>query len=268
MLGKERGLLVALMLTSCELPLAFRSTQYEPLFSTSFADDDASWLKTVERIKDLVGKRNEIDVVQRRIMRRRKITRALSWLLVWPLGAIILTLAIGYLLTPFQPVRPDVYRFAAEQWDDGVVFAVGSIALEGDELPINHAEISCRRDIGECVEVRAELRDGMLSALSDRRQIIRWDEQVIVSSSSSPCGEVVMTIDRALETVNTVRTRKSNDEMCAWMNARNSYRLVDGYARVDASERARDPYVIAGFATVLLLWTLIVLFRIFGALRR
>lgn len=77
-----------------------------------------------------------------------------------------------------------------------------------------------------------------------------------------------MTIDRALETVNTVRTRKSNDEMCAWMNARNSYRLVDGYARVDASERARDPYVIAGFATVLLLWTLIVLFRIFGALRR
>jgi hypothetical protein len=271
MIGKDRGVLVALMIASCELPVAFRSTQYEPLFAFGFADDHPSWIKAVERIKDLVGRRDEVDALQRKVLRRRKVFRSLSWLVAWPVVSILLLTAMIYLLAPLQPVRPDVYQFSGEQWEDGWVFAVGSIDLEGEQLPVNHVEISCRRDVGECLEVRAELRGRQLSALSDRRQIVRWDEQVIVATSQSACGEVVMTVDRALETVNMVRARRpnmENDVLCSWMNERNSYRLVDGYARAVADERVRGSYIGPALAAILLVWTVFVLFRIALAWRR
>jgi hypothetical protein len=37
--GVQQGNLVAIMLSPCELPLAFRSVQYEPIFDKSFKDD-------------------------------------------------------------------------------------------------------------------------------------------------------------------------------------------------------------------------------------
>ncbi|MBX3510477.1 MAG: toll/interleukin-1 receptor domain-containing protein, partial [Hyphomonadaceae bacterium] len=70
--ARERGVLVSLMLSPCELPVAFRNTQYEPLFDPAFRDDDPSWLKAIERIKDLVGRREEIERVSRKLRLRSK----------------------------------------------------------------------------------------------------------------------------------------------------------------------------------------------------
>ncbi|MFZ4121518.1 MAG: toll/interleukin-1 receptor domain-containing protein [Caulobacterales bacterium] len=55
-IGKERGVLAAAQLASCELPIAFRATHYETLFEEGFADDHSGWIKVLERIGELTGR--------------------------------------------------------------------------------------------------------------------------------------------------------------------------------------------------------------------
>ncbi len=269
-IGKERGVLVALLLAACELPVAFRSIQYETLFSSQFRDDDVAWTKTIERIKGLVGSHREIDLKQRNILRRRKAFGVFGWLAFWPIGSFLIASAVAALM-PASPVRPGIYGFAGEAWTNGYVYAAGSIDLDGDALPTNHVEISCRRDSGECIEARAELREGELSVFTDHREIILWDENVVVSRSTSPCADVTMTIDRALSTVNIVRQRRSrgeNDPLCSWMNERNTYRLLDGAARANAAADRRFNLMALLTWSALGIWTLFVLLRIVLRLRR
>lgn len=269
--GKERGVLVALMLSPCELPIAFRSVQYEPLLNSNFEDDDPAWIRTLERIKDLVGRRNAIDLKQRRMLRGRKSLRALGWLASWPVVGALTVLAVAYLLAPLQGARPGMHGFSDESWDSGFVYALGSVEVEGEALPTNHAEISCRREEQECLEARAELRDGELTVFTDRREIVRWDDSIVIARSSTPCADIVTTLDRALRTVNTVRQRRpstENDPLCSWMSARNSYRLVDGAARANALESRRQSYFVVAAAAALLAWSIFVLVRIISIFRR
>jgi len=55
-IGKERGVLAAAQLASCELPNAFRATRYETLFEENFADDHPGWIKVLGRIGELTGR--------------------------------------------------------------------------------------------------------------------------------------------------------------------------------------------------------------------
>jgi hypothetical protein len=55
-IGKERGVLAAAQLASCELPIAFRATHYETLFEENFADDHPGWIKVLERVGELTAR--------------------------------------------------------------------------------------------------------------------------------------------------------------------------------------------------------------------
>lgn len=52
-IGEERGVLAAIQLSPCALPIQFRSTHYEVLHEPGFSDDHPSWLKVLDRIGEL-----------------------------------------------------------------------------------------------------------------------------------------------------------------------------------------------------------------------
>jgi hypothetical protein len=54
--GKEEGRLVATQITSCQLPLEFRSVQAELLPEGAEGTDNAAWLGVVARIGELIGR--------------------------------------------------------------------------------------------------------------------------------------------------------------------------------------------------------------------
>ncbi len=272
MLGKERDRLVAIMLQPCELPIAFRSTQYEPLFRRGFSDDEPSWLRCVERLKDLTGRREENDRKQRHVLGRRRTLRSLSWLAAWPIGAIVITFALSYLLSTVRTVPPGPADFSATSWDDGYFYSRATVEIEGETVVPNHVEITCDRQYGYCVEARAELFDGTLMAMTDRRAIVQWDVNTIIARQDTPCASIVMTVDRATETVSAVRTRNpsitSDDFMCGWMNAQNVYRYVDGSRRAETIARTQDRYFQIAFWSAIVLWSFFVILRIVAVFRR
>ncbi|MBI1188505.1 MAG: TIR domain-containing protein, partial [Alphaproteobacteria bacterium] len=54
--GLKYEKLVAARLSACDLPLAFSAVHYEDLFDPNFQDDDAGWLRLLDRISKLVGR--------------------------------------------------------------------------------------------------------------------------------------------------------------------------------------------------------------------
>jgi len=56
LVGKKRGVLVAIMINACEPPFGFGSTHFETLASDDFEYDHVPWLKVLRRIGDLAGR--------------------------------------------------------------------------------------------------------------------------------------------------------------------------------------------------------------------
>lgn len=55
-IGKQRDVLVAVQIAPCTLPIAFTNTHFEPLYDPRFPDDDAGWLKVLDRIGRLCAR--------------------------------------------------------------------------------------------------------------------------------------------------------------------------------------------------------------------
>lgn len=277
--AKDRGTLVALMLEPCELPIEFRAVQYEPLFEKSFPDDHPSWVKVVERIKDLAGKRDAVERETKRRIFRQKRNAVLLWLLGWPLGALALTSVVGVFTASPYRVTPQVGGFYAESWDRGYVAAGGTWELEGAALaaPINHVEITCERQVGYCLEARAELftQGSILAVATARRPITSWTPDTITTRNETSCGQYVMTIGRGSESVTALEVNTPSAESsgvsilrCSQVDPRKEFRLIDGGRR----ELDDIPTRVEAQARVLLallaLWSLFVGWRILRILRR
>lgn len=275
--AKGRDILIALMLEPCELPIEFRAVQYEPLFEKSFADDHPSWVKVVERIKDLAGKRDAVERESKRRIFRQKRNAVLLWLLAWPFGALVFMTVAGALTTSYQ-ATPAFGGFYAESWEDGYVTASGTWELEGEALaaPVNHVEISCRREEGYCLEARAELftQGNILGVATDRRQIVSWTRDTIATRTDTSCGSYVMTISRGSESVNALEVNARSEGAgtsaipCHLLEPRKEFRLVDGGRRDFDSIPARAAGQQRAIAALVALWSLFVGWRIFRILRR
>lgn len=274
--AKERGILLALMLEPCELPIEFRAVQYEPLFANSFADDHPSWVKVVERIKDLAGKRDAVDRESERRIFRQKRNDILLWLLAWPVGALAFAIVVG---AASNRASPQFGAFHAESWNDGWVAASGTWELEGGALaaPVNHVEITCRREDAVCIEARAELftRGNILGVATDRRPIVSWTPDTITTCNETSCGGYVMTINRLSESVTALEVNTSSSERagmslvpCNLLDRRKEFRLVDGGRRELDSIPARTAGQQRLLITLIALWSLFVGWRILRILRR
>jgi hypothetical protein len=276
--AKERGTLVALMLAPCELPIEFRAVQYEPLFEKSFADDHPSWVKVVERIKDLAGKREAVERESKRRIFRQKRNGILLWLLAWPFGALAFAIAGGALTASYGPT-PQFGGFYADSWDSGYVAASGTWELEGEALaaPVNHIEITCQREEGYCIEARAELftHGSILGVATDRRPIVSWTPDTITTRNDTGCGGYVMTISRGSESVTALEVNTPSSEYagasivpCNQRDPRKEFRLVDGGRRELDSIPTRSAGQQRVMITLLVLWSLFVGWRILRIVRR
>jgi hypothetical protein len=272
--GKERGKLVSLMIEPCELPIAFRSTQFEPLFDKTFEDRDPSWIKTIERLKDLAGKRAEIDVAQKKLRVKRRFGRALFWSLMWPVGALVALFVVSLLLEANRPVTPRTGGFAFTFWDRGYVVVSGTWEVEGEALAakLNHVEITCDRSLGTCLEARAEVFQGLnnlLAVTTNTRPIETWTTDAIVTRDGTHCADYVMTISRQTESVTALQVRHPTTTRsdCSLLNERNRYRLVDGGDRSLNEVIARGRVGGNVFWSVLIVWTLFVAYRVLSAVR-
>jgi len=277
--AKERGSLVALMLEPCELPIEFRAVQYEPLFEKSFSDDHPSWVKVVERIKDLAGQRDTVERETKRRIFRQKLSGTLLWLVAWPVGALALAI-LGGALTASYRATPAFGGFHSHSWDDlGYVAASGTWELEGAALaaPVNHVEISCRRDEGYCLEARAEVftRGSILAVATDRRPIVSWTPDTITTRNETTCGSYVMTISRGSESVTALELNTPSEAHarvsivpCDQLDPRKEFRLIDGGRRdidnIPTRSAAQQRAILAFVA----LWSLFVGWRILRILRR
>ena len=289
--GLERGNLVAIMMAPCELPLAFRSTQYEPIFEKQFKDDHPSWIRVVERIKDLANKRSEVDKQQSRRRLGRKIGRTIRWLGAWLATASLLTAALGYVMNQGD-IRPGGYEFYDMSWpgDNRYLARSGYYSFHGagtwelitdvigDNIaaPINYAQIECRSEWGVCVEANSEilhLGNIVLNSYVDERQIELWSDRLIVAKTEDPCFTYTLTINRDTKSVTALLTRPDDIAQraeCtsgmvnqAELTQRKELRLVDGsrreLERVIAQGRTTFPIFFGGLAIL----GVFVLYRIF-----
>ena len=276
--GKERDALVALMLAPCELPFAFRGTQYEPLYEARFSDDHPSWLKTIERIKGLAGKRAEIEKVQTKKRSARRRNHTLLWLLAWPVGAAACLVISSVAFNEGGRLSTQGSGFFANLWDRGYVVVSGTWEVEGEELAarMNHVEITCDREQGTCLEATAEVYQGLnnlLSVRTESRPIESWTTNSIVTREEAGCADYVMTINRDTEGVTALQVRHPEREPqsslvdCSLLSQRNEYRLVDGADRSLREVLARRRLIGNVFWTMLVIWSLYVVYRIFRVFR-
>jgi hypothetical protein len=269
--ARERGVLVSLMLAPCELPVAFRNNQYEPLFDPRFADDDPSWVKTIERIKDLVGRRDEIDKRSRRARIRSKRNRILLWIGVWPLGALAILVGMTFLLRETS-VSIMGGNFYADSWERGYFSGSGTWEIENSAMaaPENFVEISCSFEDGYCTEARAEIwtNGRVLNVVQETRPIVSWTRDAITTLSRSPCLDFAMTISRASESVTALRTKRAGGGPdCAMFEDRQQHRLVDGAERSLQQTVAHGRTTLIYSSLLLLAWTLWVGLKVGGIAR-
>jgi hypothetical protein len=287
--GLEHGNLVAIMLAPCELPVAFRSAQYEPLFERRFKDDHPGWIKVIERIKDLAYKRAEVETRQTKLRIRRKIGRTLQWIGAWLLAAVLILPIIGYITTRGS-ITPGGYEFWGN-WpgDDDLLsrsnyysfHGAGTWELTSDVIgdriasPINYVQIECRSEWGVCIEAASELMNLngiVLNSWVEWRTIEVWSDRLIVARSDDECANYTITINRDTETITALQTRPADIAQrprCtrgminqAELPRRKEYRLVDGADRELEHEIARGRNVSRVYFAIIAALALLLLYRV------
>lgn len=270
--GKERGVLVALMVAPCEPPLAFRSTHYELLHGPRFGDDDANWGRIVERLQMLVGRHADVAKLQRRRIRKAKRGRTYMLLLAWVLAIMPISLIATYVADTAQPILPGQYFVSFGNWDNGYFRAMGTWEATDDPLatPINYVHIDCDRQRGVCVEAEAYIieRGPILSGSVTERTIVKWDESVIVTSDDYIAATRTMTISLPSQSITAIRLDDCSTESAVCSpSGRVDYRLIDGTKRGLAQSRPSMSAIGWLWGGTLLAWTFFTAFRIYRVWR-
>src|SRR5687767_13102691 len=75
------------------------------------------------------------------------------------------------------------------QWDDGLVVARGTWALDNEAsgIPLNTHEIHCVQSEGRCLDAEAAIFLGQLSATLSTYDITRWDTGTLEFRSDAVC---------------------------------------------------------------------------------
>jgi hypothetical protein len=256
--GLERGNLVAVMLAPCELPVAFRSTQYEPIFPGQLKEDHPGWVKVVERTKDLTNKREIVENQQRRRLIRRKIGRSFQWFGGSLVAAFLLVIGVASVSNAQRQISPQGSYFYDTSWpgDEGLLEDAGYYSFRGagtwelrsevvgDRVssPMNYVQIECRSEWGFCIEAVSEITDyHFLNAWMEQREIQKWDEHSIITRTETDCFIYTLTINRdteAISALQTVREDIAERYTCnsglvsaSELTRRKEFRLVDGATR-------------------------------------
>ncbi len=286
--GLERGNLVAIMLAPCELPVAFRSTQYEPIFPGQLKDDHPGWVKVIERIKDLTNQREIIDNQQSRRLLRRKISRSLQWLGASLVATLALLVAVALVSNAQRPISPQGSYFYDTSWpgDEGYLATHGYYSFRGagtwelrSEIvgdraasPTNYVQIECRSEWGFCIEAFSEVTDyHYLNGWIEEREIQHWDEHSIVARDEADCFIYTLTINRDTQAISALQTAREDiaeRATCGMglvpaseLAQRKEYRLVDG------ARRELEVTIGRGRSTRALLWGGLAIIGLFVAYR-
>ena len=125
-----------------------------------------------------------------------------------------------------------------DDWDRGYVYAQGTWTMQGDNMqwPEQTSKIECSRRSGFCNESTAIAETSIFGAgerhLSidvETYAIERWDDIEVVTrpSKTAHCVQKVLRISRIQESVASIRSRASADELCDIVLERYLV-LVDG----------------------------------------
>lgn len=274
--GKERGILVALMVEPCELPIAFRSVQYEPLYDPRFGDDDPGWTKAIERIESLVGRSDEIEKTRRKVLSRSK--TALLWkrigatmfaAIIWSVGALHIGNLVEASSRSSVPVRMAGGRFDFAQWDRGEVSGNGTRVFGNNDIgnPFNEITFVCSRSEGKCTFAEAFLIDGnMLVANVYWKAIDRWDQDTIRGSHRECDVEESFSISRSTQSVTFLREPLPAPVYCGLTPPRTDVirsTLEEGQRVTRDRQRAADGRTLPVFAGLLALWFLYISWRVY-----
>ena len=143
----------------------------------------------------------------------------LKWLI-----AILTIGAVGvwiYKLPP-KPVYLPSLIVVVNGWDSGLVSALGTWRSDADKtlyqpsFPVKTSKIECYKRLGYCFESIATFKDNLLLADLDMLEIERWDRESIIirPQKEGICGELVMSINRAMKSLDALITRRDQSELC------------------------------------------------------
>ena len=97
-------------------------------------------------------------------------------------------------------------------------------------FPDKTSKIDCYKKLGYCFESIATFKDNLLLTQLDSLEIERWDREHIITRPEREgiCGEHVMSINRAMKSVNALITRRSESELCDGFPKEQRLRLGNG----------------------------------------
>ncbi len=154
-------------------------------------------------------------------------------------------------------------------WDDGLVHAKGTWAIENDQpaAPLNVVDLRCIKDGGKCYAANAQIMDGYLDSYFETFDIKRWDADNLEFGTQAACVKYTYNINRKTSKLSGVRQAKDSaaNELCSGMHRGLSLNLVNGlYVKLDLENQHR----YNGFAgSAAALWIAVVSYLIFKIVR-
>jgi hypothetical protein len=162
-----------------------------------------------------------------------KVKTRLKWLIaILTIG----TIGLWIYKLPSKPVYLPSLIVVLNSWDSGFVSAEGTWSSDADKtlypplFPDKTSKIVCYKKIGYCFESIATFKHNLLLAELDTLEIERWDRENIITRPKSEgiCGEHVMSINRAMKSVDALITRRGESGLCDGFPKEQRLRLGNG----------------------------------------
>jgi len=165
--GKERGALVAVQLTPCQLPLEFRSVQAQVLPEGAEGTEDSVWLGILDRIGELLERPGLTDYA--RLKKSGSVDDWKQWLARFPGDP----LAVDVIDNMIEQASPDIsQQLAAERAKRSTIEAELSELKTGSKAQAGEAANSAR----ELVKIRRELDVAQSGQNAAEEELARFRE--------------------------------------------------------------------------------------------
>jgi hypothetical protein len=150
-------------------------------------------------------------------------------------SAGVIFLAIYYNLPQKRVSLPSLIVIL-DGWDVGIVSAQGTWISDANRVlyppafPDKASKIVCYKNLGHCFESIGTLRDNILHAEHETLEIERWDRERVITrpKPGGVCGQFVMSISRAVKSVDALIVRTVESELCDGFPKEQRLRLRDG----------------------------------------
>lgn len=170
----------------------------------------------------------------RRLDRLQLKNRRLKWLTAL-LTAVVIVTVIYYNLPQRRVYLPSLIVML-DGWDAGIVSAQGTWKSDANRVlyppvfPDKASKIVCYKDLGYCFEAIATLKENLLHADQETLEIERWDQERVITrpKPEGVCGKFVMSISRAMKSVDGLIVRAAESELCNSFPKEQRLKLADG----------------------------------------